>query len=76
MRHKSCTGCSLTDVERLTISLSDEQSADLSRRAAEARVSRARWVRELVIARLASLGVHDQYADHERRISQLEDRVF
>lgn len=55
--------------------LSDDVSALLSKHARHVGVSRARWVRELVLTLLAQLEEQATADDHERRITRLEARL-
>jgi predicted transcriptional regulator len=59
-------------MERITIRLSDDLSAELSRQAAETGVSRARWVRETIIAELTRRGTASQLLEFDARLRRVE----
>ena len=59
-------------MDRITIGLDDEASAQLTAAAARSGKSRARWIREVVIRNLAEEEMRSRLDDHERRMTAIE----
>jgi predicted DNA-binding protein len=62
-------------MDRVTLRFSDELSTAISRHASEAGISRARWVREMIVARVAYLEGFGDSRELTTRLQRLEDHL-